>query len=107
MTQKINVHELPTVTRKELAYRLQSDMGMKLIVAKKVVDVFFETIHNQLLLGNPVKLVSFGTFTIVQKGARPGRNIHTGETVIIQPRKVVRFRPSRKFRFRVNDKLIK
>lgn len=90
--------KLPCVTRKDLAYKLQSLYGYDLAISKKFVQVFFDTIRDRLLDGETVKLSSFGTFSVVQKSARPGRNLRTGEEVMITPRRVIRFRPSRKLR---------
>lgn len=90
---------LPAVTRKELAYKVQKMIEVKPPIAKKIVNIFFDTIRENLLNSRTVKLTTFGTFSVVQKNARPGRNIRTGETVMIQPRKVVRFRPSRRLRW--------
>ncbi|MFC6276071.1 integration host factor subunit alpha [Psittacicella hinzii] len=90
--------KLPCVTRKDLAYKLQNQYGYDLAISKKFVQIFFDTIREKLLNSETVKLSSFGTFSVVQKSARPGRNLRTGEEVMITARKVVRFRPSRKLR---------
>lgn len=90
--------KLPCVTRKDLAYKLQSNYGYDLSLSKLFVQVFFDTIRDKLQKSETVKLSSFGTFSIVQKSARPGRNLRTGEEVEISARKVVRFVPSRKLR---------
>nr|WP_245958028.1 HU family DNA-binding protein [Psittacicella melopsittaci] len=86
------------MTRKDLAYKLQSNYGYDLSLSKLFVQVFFDTIRDKLQKSETVKLSSFGTFSIVQKSARPGRNLRTGEEVEISARKVVRFVPSRKLR---------
>ncbi|MDH3263422.1 MAG: HU family DNA-binding protein, partial [Paracoccaceae bacterium] len=54
-----------------------------------------------LALGETVKISSFGTFSVRDKGARVGRNPKTGEEVPIQPRRVLSFRPSHLMKDRV------
>ncbi len=52
--------------------------------------------------GESVKLSSFGSFAVRQKGGRVGRNPKTGEEVPIDPRRVLVFRPSHVLKDRVN-----
>ena len=49
-----------------------------------------------------MKLSSFGSFSIRQKGRRIGRNPKTGEEVPILPRRVLVFRPSQVLKGRIN-----
>ena len=60
-------------------------------------------ISDALGRGETVKISSFGTFSVRQKGQRIGRNPKTGEEVPILPRKVLVFRPSQVLKNRVND----
>jgi integration host factor subunit alpha len=50
-----------------------------------------------------VKLSSFGSFGIRQKGRRIGRNPKTGEEVPITPRRVLVFRASNIMKARINN----
>lgn len=45
--------------------------------------------------GERVTLAGFGSFTVVDRAPRTGRNPKTGEVVPIPPRKAVRFRPGK------------
>ncbi|NLB06201.1 MAG: HU family DNA-binding protein, partial [Desulfobulbaceae bacterium] len=45
--------------------------------------------------GQRVTLVGFGSFSVVDRAPRTGRNPKTGETVPIPSRRVVRFRPGK------------
>ena len=55
--------------------------------------------------GETVKLSSFGSFNIRQKGERVGRNPKTGKEVPITPRRVLVFRPSNIMKERINNGL--
>ena len=62
-------------------------------------------IAGALAKGETVKLSSFGSFSIRQKGERVGRNPKTGEEVPILPRRVLVFRPSQVLKNRINESL--
>jgi integration host factor subunit alpha len=55
--------------------------------------------------GDTVKLSSFGSFGIRDKGQRIGRNPKTGQEVPITPRRVLVFRASNIMKQRINDAL--
>jgi integration host factor subunit alpha len=50
-----------------------------------------------------VKVSAFGTFEVREKGPRPGRNPRTNEPLVIEPRRVVTFRPSQVLRAAINE----
>ena len=52
--------------------------------------------------GENVKISSFGSFMLRNKGERTGRNPKTGEEVPISPRRVLVFRPSNILKERLN-----
>ena len=58
-----------------------------------VVDIF-SIMEEELCKGEDVRLSRFGTFEVVDKVARPGRNPKTKEEVIIARRKGLRFQAS-------------
>ena len=55
--------------------------------------------------GKTVKLSSFGSFGIRDKGQRIGRNPKTGQEVPITPRRVLVFRASNIMKQRINEAL--
>ena len=48
-------------------------------------------------------LSGFGTFTVKSKNARKGRNPQTGGVMILEPRKVVKFKESQILRKAMNQ----
>jgi integration host factor subunit alpha len=54
-----------------------------------------------------VKISSFGSFSVRQKGKRVGRNPKTGEEVPISPRRVLVFRASHVLKDQINGHLTK
>lgn len=90
----------PAITRKDLAIKLENCYKDVLPgnLARSFVNNFFDTIRERLLEGETVKISSFGVFSVVDKKARPGRNVTTGEYVEVSARRVVRFKCSKKLR---------
>ena len=90
------------LTKAELAEALFEELGLNKREAKEFVDLFFETIREQLERGDAVKLSGFGSFDLRKKNQRPGRNPKTGEEIPISARRVVTFRPGQKLRLKVS-----
>jgi integration host factor subunit alpha len=64
------------------------------VQAKQIFEMTLEEITDALARGEPVKLRSFGLFTVRAKRERIGRNPRTGVEVPITPRRVLTFKPS-------------
>ena len=92
------------MTRNDLATTLRDKFGFTAAQSGKLVDVIFDEICESLVNGEEVKFAGFGTFKILDKSARVGRNPKTGEIAIVTARRVVSFRPSNEFRERVSRK---
>jgi integration host factor subunit alpha len=91
-----------TLTKKELAQNLSDQTELSLADAKKFVDLFFDSIKEQLNSGKTVKLSSFGTFDIVQTKERVGRNPKTMEEFPIPSKRKVKFTVSPKVKKSIN-----
>ena len=62
-------------------------------------------ISGALERGEMVKISSFGSFAVRQKGQRVGRNPKTGQEVPISPRRVLVFRASHSLKDQINSGL--
>jgi|TARA_B100000609_G_scaffold44544_1_gene34137 integration host factor subunit alpha len=91
-----------TLTKKELAQNLSDQTELSFADAKKFVDLFFDTIKEQLNSGKTVKLSGFGTFDIVQTKERVGRNPKTMEEFPIPSKRKVKFTVSPKVKKSIN-----
>jgi len=91
-----------TLTKKELAQNLSDQTELSLKKKKKFVDLFFDTIKEQLNSGKTVKLSGFGTFDIVQTKERVGRNPKTMEEFPIPSKRKVKFTVSPKVKKSIN-----
>ena len=78
----------------------------KLGIPKKecvsIVESVFAIIKDDLYGGRDVMISGFGKWTVKAKKQRKGRNPQTGESLMIDARKVVTFKPSQVLRGAVN-----
>lgn len=91
-----------TITRADLAESVYQQVGLSRNESANLVETLLNEISNTLIAGNNVKISSFGSFTIREKGERVGRNPKTGVEVPICPRKVLVFRASHVLKDRIN-----
>ena len=104
-TDREGLSGMATVTRRDLTEAVCDEVGLVHGDAAELVDGFIEAIAERLSAGEEVKISSFGSFTVRDKGARMGRNPKTGEPAAILPCRVVVFRPSAKLKERINEML--
>ncbi len=62
------------------------------------METVFESILKGLRDGSRVEIRKFGTFAIRQRGGRMGRNPKTGEQVVVGPKKIAFFKPSKELK---------
>jgi integration host factor subunit alpha len=91
-----------TLTRAHLAEAVYQEVGLSRSESAELVDSILTEIGDSLVSDGVVKISSFGTFSVRQKGRRIGRNPKTGEEVPIMPRKVLVFRASQVLKDRIN-----
>ena len=96
-----------TLTRADLAEAVVQRVGLPRNESQELVELILKEISATLAQGDAVKLSSFGSFGIRQKGQRVGRNPKTGEEVPITPRRVLVFRPSNIMKDRINSGLLR
>lgn len=91
-----------TVTRADLCEAVYQRLGLSRAESADLVELVLTEISECLERGEPVKLSSFGTFSVREKGERIGRNPKTGVEVPITSRRVLTFKPSNVLKARIN-----
>ena len=91
------------LTKKEIAEKINIRLGYSIEESKDFLDFIFNTIIEQVKKGNEVKLPELGNFSRVQKNQRLGRNPKTGKSALISKRQVVKYKPSKILRNRINN----
>lgn len=94
-----------TLTRAHLAEAVFQKVGLPRNESAEIVELVLREIVAGLVRGETVKLSSFGSFGIRDKGQRIGRNPKTGQEVPITPRRVLVFRASNIMKRRINEAL--
>ena len=91
-----------TLTRADLAETVVQKVGLPRNESQELVELVIKVLSERLAEGEPVKLSSFGSFNIREKGERVGHNPKTGQEVPITPRRVLVFRPSNIMKDEIN-----
>ena len=94
-----------TMTRAQLSESVYQEVGLSRNESAELVENVLDAISDTLVTGESVKISSFGSFAVRQKGERKGRNPKTGEEVPIKPRRVLVFRASNVLKQRINRSL--
>ena len=68
----------------------------------EMVEAVFSIMKSTLESGETLKISGFGRFEVKQKKDRRGRNPHTGESITIEARRILTFKPSNLLRDAIN-----
>lgn len=90
------------MTKVDIAERIQAKTGFTKRESSEILDKFFELLKETLKTGEKIKIAGFGNFDIKQKKDRKGRNPQTGETITIEARRIISFKPSTLLRNAIN-----
>ena len=89
-------------TRKDISNKIFKNLGFSKNMSSRIVDDIFETIVSELSYAKKIKISSFGSFEILDKKKRIGRNPKTKVEATISARRVVKFKPSKFFKQKIN-----
>ena len=81
------------MNKAELVDAIASETKLTKADSKKALDAFMKATSAALKKGDRVALVGFGSFSVVKRSARTGRNPQTGKEIKIAAKKVVKFAP--------------
>jgi len=93
-----------SVTRADLADAVLRRIGLSRAESTDIVDAVLTEIIEVLASGEDLKLQSFGSFHVLSKKERLGRNPKTGIAATVSARRVVTFKPSGVLRARINER---
>lgn len=69
---------------------------------EKVINAFTNVVVDTLVDGDKIAITGFGTFEVVERAARTGRNPKTGEPIEIQASKSPKFKAGKALKDAVN-----
>ena len=93
------------ITRDEVADFINQEFGLTKIDCNDLVNDILEEIIIGLNKNKIVKIHNFGTFKLKRKNSRIGRNPKTKEDVMIAPRNVISFVPSKHLLKKLNESM--
>ena len=82
------------MTKNDIAERIHSNTGLTMKDSADMLESVLSIMKNTLESGEKLKVSGFGIFEVKQKKDRKGRNPQTGESVIIEARRILTFKPS-------------
>lgn len=102
--QNINKFELVALMKQ---YYIETNQGDNNVCKTKkeieeILNLFIDVVKEELSKGNKINLRNFGTFEVVERAERIGRNPKTGEDAKIPACKVPKFKPGEDFKNCVN-----
>ena len=91
-----------TWRKRDIVLKIATDIGMKKIHVKRIVQILLDCIYDSLTRREAVKLENFGTFKLIKCRSRARRNPITGLTIIPAHTKV-KFRLSPRMNKKINS----
>ena len=92
------------MNKSELVAAVAEKSGLNTKQADAAMGAVFDTIQSTMAKGEEIRLVGFGTFAVVQRAAKTGRNPSTGAEVAIAARTAPKFTPGKGLKDAMNAK---
>ncbi|MBR1744279.1 MAG: HU family DNA-binding protein [Lachnospiraceae bacterium] len=70
---------------------------------EKALKAFIDVVTEELQKGEKIQLVGFGTFEVIERAAREGRNPLTGDKMQIKASKAPKFKAGKALKDAVNE----
>ena len=90
------------MNKNDLVAAVADSAGLTKADATKAVDAVFDNVTSSLQGGGEVRLVGFGTFSVVDRKETTGRNPRTGATILIPASKQPKFKAGKGLKDAVN-----
>ena len=90
------------MNKTELTAAMAEQAGISKKDAEKALKAFTDVVAEELKNGGKVQLVGFGTFEVVERAERQGRNPATNEPMLIRASKSPKFKASKTLKSIVN-----
>ncbi len=94
-----------TLVKADIVDLVYEKVGFTRQEAAQAVDILLEEIKIRLAEGENVRISRFASFILRKKNARNARNPKTGESLRINPRTVLTFKPSKQLLASTNQEI--
>ena len=92
-----------TCTKSTLIEKISETFNQNPSESKEVIESLIEIIKSTLASGEDIMISGFGKFQVIEKSPRKGRNPATGDSMILNKRRVVTFKCAGKLKNRINN----
>jgi len=90
------------MTKADIAEKIHTTTGLSKKDSVAMLEAVFSIMKSTLESGEKIKVAGFGNFEVKQKKDRTGRNPQTGESITIEARRILTFKPSMVLKQAVN-----
>jgi DNA-binding protein HU-beta len=80
------------MNKSELVAAMAAENDLTKVDNEKALVAFVEAVKDEVKKKSKVTLVGFGTFSVIERKARTGRNPQTGKEIKIAAKNVVKFK---------------
>ncbi len=91
-----------TCTKTTIIEKIIDSNNLKPTDAKETIETLLEIIKSTLASGEDIMISGFGKFQVIEKSPRKGRNPATGDSMLLDKRRVVTFKCAGKLRDEMN-----
>ena len=91
------------MTKADIVEKIHQKIGFMKKESAEIVESVFSILKNTLESGEKIKIAGFGNFVVKQKADRRGRNPQTGDTITINARRILTFKPSQVLKSAINS----
>ena len=86
------------MNKADLIDKMASEANISKAAAEKALGAFTDGIKDALRKSENVTLIGFGTYSVVERKARTGRNPQTGQELKIPAKKIIKFKAGKGLR---------
>jgi DNA-binding protein HU-beta len=90
------------MNKAQLIAKIAAESDITKAAAGRALDALLCAIEETLVGGESMSLKGFGTFSVRDREARQGRNPKTGEPMVVEARRIAKFKPSTMLVDRIN-----
>ena len=90
------------MTKADIAHKIHAITGLSKKDSLETLEAVLSLMKSTLETGEKIKIAGFGNFEVKQKRDRKGRNPQTGESITIEARSVLTFKPSMVLKSAIN-----
>lgn len=89
------------MNKAELIDRVSEKTGLPRRLSRQAVESLVASVKRSLQRGEDVHIVGFGSFKVLNRAPRRGRNPRTGQLINVPAKKAVKFAPGKDFKERI------